>query len=78
MNLKEDELIKIRSQLLSRGLEIMDSKEFEYLEQSDKEVVVSTQEISDIYRLRGENYFEAKHYNDANQWFLKTLELWST
>ena len=61
LSLKEEVLIEIRNQLLLGGLEISDPKEFEYLEQSDKEVVVSTQDISNIYRLRGEIYFESKH-----------------
>lgn len=66
LNLKDEDLVKIRSQLLSRGLEISEPKEFEFLKSNENDVV-NMQDISDIYRLRGEIYFEAKHYNDANQ-----------
>mmetsp|Transcript_42639 Transcript_42639/g.49886 ORF Transcript_42639/g.49886 Transcript_42639/m.49886 type:complete len:269 (+) Transcript_42639:4426-5232(+) len=89
--LKDEELLKIRNQLLSRGLEISDPKQLDQMRKIENEVMSSQEQIeinrdkmysdiweSDIYRLRGEIYFEAKHYNDANECFLKALELCST
>ena len=88
LNLNKEEFLRLRSQLLSKGLNISDKKPLEEmrtagenglrgLNQEDRTKNQLYPEIweSEILRLRGEIFMEAKSYDKANESFLQAIDL---